>query len=130
MEIKITTDNYGIKVWRSDKGKYPSYSVIKGKNPVSGRNEYQTVQFKRGIELSNGDEIFIRDAFITYRTWTDRKSGEEKCMEVWMITDFDYKREPEPERQIQQQMTSIMHDDLLDDMPDSFSAAEDEIPFK
>lgn len=125
MGIKITTDDYGIKVWRSDRGRYPSYSIIKGKKPDTHKNEYQEVQFKRGIELENGEEICIDNAFPTFRTWTDKNTGEERCKEVWMITEFRYKRS-EPQQQVSR---GSLVDMDTDDLPGTFQAAEDEIPF-
>lgn len=132
MGIKITTDDYGIKVWRSDKYGFPQYSIIIGKTE-SGKSEYKQVQFRHGVELENGDEIYIDNAFPTMRTWKDRQSGEERSREVWMITEFSYRAryeereqaKPKTETQTQMQMTS-----QLDDLPDSFSAAEDDIPFR
>lgn len=121
MGIKITTDDYGIRVWRSDKFGFPQYAVVTGKTE-SGKSEYQQVQFRHGIELENGADIFIDNAFPTMRTWKDKNTGEEKAKSVWMITSFRYKTDaPAPKKPLAT--------DMLDDLPDSFAAADDEIPF-
>lgn len=125
MGIKITTDDYGIRVWRSDKFGFPQYAVVTGKTE-SGKSEYQQVQFRHGIELENGAGIYIDNAFPTMRTWKDKNTGEEKAKSVWMITSFRYKTDDKPDIQLPVRPLAT---DLLDDLPDSFAAADDEIPF-
>ena len=119
MGIKITTDLRGVKVWRNDKYEYPTYAIqVSRKEGDTWINEYQKVRFRRGVEVPNGTLIQIRDGFPTLETWV--KDGMEHKRIVWMIMDFDYEgmtERPEP---------SFME---MPDMPDSFSAAEDEIPF-
>jgi hypothetical protein len=60
------------------------------------------------VEIANGTTIYITDAFPTLDTWT--KDGQEFKRKVWMILDFET-------------------DVNAADVPDSFSAAEDSIPF-
>ncbi len=128
MGIKITTDDYGVKVWRSDKFGFPQYAVTVGKTE-SGKHEYQQVQFRRGVELENGDEIYIDSAFPTLRTWNDKQTGEERCKSVWMITEFSYRARKEPETQKEAPAPQQQSQLGFDDLPDSFSAAEDDITF-
>lgn len=135
MGIRITTDDYGVKVWRSDKFGFPQYACTISTKTQNGErvNVYKELQFRRGVELQNGEEIYIQDGFPTLRTWTDKKTGQENSKEVWMITEFTYraryeqetpkpiaKQEPAPKKSVQSS---------FDDLPDSFSAAEDDIPF-
>lgn len=127
MGIKITTDDYGVKVWRSDKFGFPQYAISVGKTE-SGKHEYQQVQFRRGVELENGDEIYIDNAFPTLRTWNDKQTGEERCKSVWMVTEFSYRARKEPEPQAQMPAPAPQQS-TFDDLPDTFEAAEDDIPF-
>lgn len=122
MGIRITTDDYGVKVWRSDRHGFPQYAVAISIKTDSGEriSEYKQVQFRRGVELENGEEICIDGGFPTLRTWKDRQTGEERSKEVWMITDFRYRKQAPPKQSLQ---------DTIEDLPDSFAAAEDDIPF-
>lgn len=131
MGIKIKTDDKGVKVWRSDKYQYPQYSVMIWHDTDDGERvtEYKQLQFRRGVELANQDEIIINDAFPTLRIWKDKQTGELKHREVWMVLDFKFKTGEPP---VQQELTPVTASEaatLFDDLPDSFSAAEDEIPF-
>ena len=128
MGIKIKTDDYGVKVWRSDKYQYPQYSVAIWQDTENGERvtEYKQLQFRRGVELGNGEEIIINDAFPTLRTWKDKKTGEIKHREVWMVLDFNFKMQAPVQRQ-----QTVVQETLGDfnDLPDTFAAAEDDIPF-
>lgn len=127
MGIRITTDGYGIRVWRKDTYGRPQYSIgIQTKNDNGGYiTEYKQVKFKGGVELENGAEIIIHDGFPTLDTWNDKNTGELRKKEVWVILDFTYKTEAQQERPVQKQRTIPQFDDL----PDTFQAAEGDIPF-
>ena len=133
MGIRITTDDYGVKVWRSDKYGFPQYSISVGKTE-SGKHEYKQVQFRKGVELANGDEIYIDEAFPTLRTWKDKQTGEERCREVWMITEFSFRARheenmPKAPAPIQQAPQKPQPQIDMSEIPYTFSAAEDDIPF-
>lgn len=118
MGIRITTDDKGIKVWRSDRFERPTYAVQVSKKEGDGWiNHYQPVRFRQGVEIANGTVIHIRDAFPTLDTWT--KDGQEFKKQVWMILDFD----------TEGQTVSRPRPVEAEELPDSFAAAEDEIPF-
>jgi hypothetical protein len=122
MGIKITTDSRGIKVWRfeRDNGK-ASYAVQISKREGDGWiNHYQPVRFRQGIDVPNGTLIHIKNAFPTLDTWT--KDGQEFKREVWQIMEFSSETMNDAQTSPQMQMD-------VDDLPDSFSAAEDDIPF-
>lgn len=130
MGIKIITDDRGVRVWRSDKYGFAQYSVsIQTKKENGGYiREYKQVKFRGGVELENGAEIIIRDAFPSIDSWKDKTTGELKTKEVWVILDFVYKSAtPMPEKKAQEIEKAAQ--DLFEDLPDSFSAAEDDIPF-
>lgn len=120
MGIKITTDQYPVRIWRNDKHGFPQYAVTISKPKDDGSGDYvrayQEVRFKKGIELENGEEIFIQHAFPVLRTWKDGKK------QIWQIIDFTYARQ-RPKYQPEPRQVSY------DDMPDTFSQAEDDIPF-
>lgn len=143
MGIRITTDDYGVKIWRSDRFGFPQYAVRISKKLDNGEyiNEYQAVRFRKGVELANGDEIYINDAFDTLEVWQDKQTGETKHKRVWQILDFSYRARqaqpapaqpqaypqqaaPMPQQPVQMQISS-----QFSDLPDSFQAAEDDIPF-
>ena len=121
MGIRITTDEFGVKVHRSDRFKFPSY-YIKISRQVDGKwvNHFQDIRFRKGVEIEDGDEIIIKDAFPTIDVW--KKDGAVKSKEVWQILDFKFRSETEP-RQVP------LADVPAEEMPDNFAAAEDEVPF-
>ena len=121
MGIKITTDDRRVKVWRNDRGEYPTYAVqISKKEGDSWIREYQRVKFRGSPDIPNGTDVRIIDGFPTLDTWV--KDGVEHKRIVWIIMDYDYdgmKVQPKP---------SFMTPPETD-LPDSFSAAQDDIPF-
>lgn len=124
MGIKITTDDRPVNVWRSDRNSFPQYAITISKKGDDGKwiREYQQVTFRKGIELENNESIFIQDAFPKLNVWKDN-DGQIHKRQVWQILDFTYasrKEEPAPDKQMAMG---------FDDLPDSFSAAEDSIPF-
>lgn len=130
MGIRITTDEYGVKVWRSDKYGYAQYSISIQKKKEDGGylREYKQVKFRGGVEVENGADIIIRDAFPSIDSWKDKNTGELKIKDVWVIMDFVYKTAaPMPEKKAQEIEKAAQ--DLFEDLPDSFQAAEDEVPF-
>lgn len=128
MGIRITTDDYGVRVWRSDNYGRPTYSISIQTKTEDGSyiRDYKQVKFKGGVELENNSEIIIRDAFPTLDTWHDKQTGELKKKEVWVIMDFVYKDSAAPKPQEHQGRRYVPE---LDDMPDTFEAIADSIPF-
>ena len=121
MGVRISTDHRGVKVWRSDRGEYPSYAIqVSRKEGDAWINDYQRVRFKGGADIPNGTDIYIKDAFPTLEFWV--KDGQEHKRIVWMIMDYAFDGQTEKPKQTYIEMPEP-------DMPDSFSAAEDEIPF-
>ena len=119
MGIKISTDNRGVKVWRSDRYEKPSYAIqISKKEGDTWISEYQKVRFRGSPDIPNGTIIYIRDGFTTLETWV--KDNIEHKRIVWGIMDYSYEGMNEPPKQ------SFID---MPEMPDSFSAAEDDIPF-
>lgn len=136
MGIRITTDDFGVKVWRSDKFGFPQYAVRISKRQASGDfvNEYQPIKFRKGVELANGDEIYINDGFSFLEVWQDKQTGETRHKQVWQIMDFSYRARQEPAQpQAKQQaapapdQSSVMAQ--FDDLPDAFQATDDDVPF-
>lgn len=127
MGIRITTDDYGVRVWRSDNYGRPTYSISIQTKTEDGSyiRDYKQVKFKGGVELENNSEIIIRDAFPTLDTWNDKQTGELKKKEVWVIMDFVYKNIA-PKQPVQRERRPLPE---LDDMPDTFEAIADSIPF-
>ena len=129
MGIRITTDDYGVRVWRSDSYGRPTYSISIQTKTEDGSyiRDYKQVKFKGGVELENNSEIIIRDAFPTLDIWNDKQTGELKKKEVWVIMDFVYKnsapRQQMPAREERRKIPDY------DDMPDTFEAIADSIPF-
>ena len=127
MGIRITTDDYGVRVWRSDNYGRPTYSISIQTKTEDGSyiRDYKQVKFKGGVELENNREIIIRDAFPTLDTWNDKQTGELKKKEVWVIMDFVYKNAA-PKQPVQREYRPIPE---YDDLPDTFEAVEDSVPF-
>ena len=115
MGIKITTDNKGVKVWRSDKFGKPRYSIsFNTKEGDTWVRDYQEVQFKKGVEVANGETIHITNAFPAVRSWV--KDDKQHIKTVWMILEFTSAGGSV------QQPTSIPE-------ADNFTLSEDDIPF-
>lgn len=143
MGIRITTDDFGVKVWRSDKFGFPQYAVRISRRQASGDfvNEYQPVKFRKGVELANGDEIYINDGFSTLEVWQDKQTGETKHKQVWQIMDFSYRaRQEQPQAYPQQsapqqqpyqpqQPVQMQTSSQFTDLPDAFQATDDDVPF-
>lgn len=110
MGIKITTDMKGpVRVWRSDKNGYTSYAVsISKKEGDSWIRTYQPVRFKKGVEVQNGQEINILNAFPTVDSWV--KDDKQFTKLVWMITEFQ-----------------LAGENL--NYVEGFSSVDDEVPF-
>ena len=88
MAIKIMTDDKPVKVWRSDKYDKPRYSIgISKKEGDTWVKAYQQVEFKKGVEVHNGQDICIKNAFPIIRSWV--KDDQQFVKVVWMITEFD-----------------------------------------
>ena len=118
MGIKIQTDNKPVKVWRSDRGQYPSYAIqVSKKEGDAWVNDYQKVRFRGSPDIPNGTEIRISDGFPTLETWV--KDGVEHKRIVWVLMDYSYPGMTEKPKQTFVEMP---------DYPDSFSAAEEDLP--
>ena len=119
MGIKIMTDDKPVQVWRYDGNGFPQYSIGISKKGDDGRwiRDYQQIVFRKGIELANNESIFIHDAFPKLNTWKNRDGSVGK-RQVWQILDFSY-ADNRPKQQAP----------ALGDYPDSFAAAEDDVPF-
>ena len=68
--------------------------------------------------IPNGTEIRISDGFPTLETWV--KDGVEHKRIVWVLMDYSYPGMTEKPKQTFVEMP---------DYPDSFSAAEEDLPF-
>ena len=125
MGIAISTDDYGVTVWRSDKFGFPQYAIgVQKKEQDRYITDYQAVRFKKGVELENKEKIKILHAFPVLDTW--EKNGQDFKRIVWMITDFTYMdRAERPVQGTQMQMASVQRDNV----PEGFNAVEDDIPF-
>ena len=123
MGIKITTDDKPVTVWRYDGNSFPQYSIGISKRGDDGKwiTEYQQIVFRKGVELENNEQIYIYDAFPKLNVWKGR-DGQIHKRQVWQILDFDYATKQAPSEQQAAQVT-------YDDLPDSFAAAEDDVPF-
>ena len=100
--INITGDK--IKVWRNDRNGFASYYITISSKNMSGNYDkaYQTVRFKKDVELQNGTEINIDKAFPTVSKWKDGSAHIG-----WMITEFT----------------------VTEDVFDSFAEVDEDCPF-
>ena len=119
MGIRISTDNKPVKVWRSDKYEHPTYAIqVSKKEGDSWVKGYQKVRFRGSPDIPNGTEVTIKDGFPALETWV--KNGHEHMRIIWVLMDYEYagmKEAPKP--------TFI----TMPDYPDSFSTAEEDLPF-
>lgn len=109
-EIK---NNEPVKVWRDDSHGFPAYSVSISSKDKAGKwvNFYQEVNFRKGVEFQNGEEIIINNAFPSVRAWDGGKK------EVWVVMDFTYARKDQ-----QRQIPDISYDE-------AFTTVDDSMPF-
>lgn len=119
MGIKITTDDRPVKVFRSEKNGFVNHWISIGKKEGDGWvNKSQPISFLKDVDVPNGAEIRIIHAFPTLDTWV--KDGQQMAKHVWKIMDFEGPR-------------SVKKADAYNtaeaELPDSFSQAEDDIPF-
>lgn len=125
MGIRITTDDRGVKVYRSDKWNFPSYSVrISKKEGDTWISDFQKVHFKGGADIPSGTEIQIHDAIPALESWV--KDGQQHMRIVWIIMEWSDSVGP---YQAQSKKPAETVQGSFDDLPDSFSSAEDDIPF-
>lgn len=121
MGTRWSTDNKGEKVWRSDRFENPTYAIrISKKEGDTWINEYQEVRFKGSPDIPNGTTVHVKDGFETLKTWV--KDGAEHKKIIKVALDYEYEGMKTKPEQTFMQMPEP-------DMPDSFSAIEDGIPF-
>ena len=121
MSTRWFTDKKGEKVWRSDRYEKPRYAIrISKKEGDSWVNEYQEVRFRGTPDIPNGTTVYVKDGFETLKTWV--KDGVEHTKIIKVAMDYTFDGMKSSPKQSYMQMPEP-------DMPDSFSAAEDEIPF-
>lgn len=75
-----------MKIWKNEKGNY-STSISNKKDDGTYENAYLQVNFKKGVEVGNGQTIDVKNAFLTFYKVTD-KHGEEKIIYKIVVTDF------------------------------------------
>lgn len=119
MGIKITTDDRPVKVWRSEKNGFVSYSIgVSKKEGDNWISKYQPIEFLKGVDVPNGTEITIQNAFPKLQSWV--KDGQQFSRIAWKVMEFEGPR-------------SVQKVDNYDtseaELPEAFSQAEDEIPF-
>lgn len=87
MALVIKTDEKGLKIWRNDEGQFPRYSYTIGKKQQDGSyiNCYQSIRFKKGVEVANGEEIVIDNAFFSFDV---DKQDEKKKYPYLFVTEF------------------------------------------
>lgn len=76
MGVRLITDERGVKVWKDEKAQYPRYSLsISKKNDDGGYdNFYMEIKFKKDLPTpDNGDEILIKDSFMSFNVSNGKK---------------------------------------------------------
>ena len=116
MGIKITTDDKPVRVHRYDNNGKPSYAIrIAKKEGDNWVGSFQKIRFRKGVEVHDKQDICIKDAFPTVDSWV--KDGKQYTRIVWQIMEFESDAP----------YTMPQAEDA--DLPDSFSQADDDIPF-
>lgn len=119
MGVIFMTDKKGEKIWRFDRDGKTSYARrVSKKEGDTWISEYQRVRFKGSPDIPNGTIVHIKYGFETLDTWV--KDGKEYTKIILVATDYDYDGMKEVLN------PTFVH---MPDLPDSFSAAQDEIPF-
>lgn len=121
MSIRISTDNKGVKIYRFERnGKITYARRVSKKEGDTWIGKYQRIRFKGSPDIPDGTIVYINYAFDSLDTWV--KDGKEHMEIAIVATDYSYDGMQEKPSASYMQMPEP-------DMPDSFSAAEDEIPF-
>lgn len=119
MGIRWSTDSRGERVWRSDFDGKIKYAIrVSKKEGDSWISEYQEVRFRGSPDIINGTTVFVKDGFEALDTWV--KNGQELTRIIKVAMDYSFdgmKERPKP---------SFME---MPDYPETFSSADDEIPF-
>ena len=121
MGIRWSTDSRGERVWRSDFNGKPHYAIrVSKKEGDSWISEYQEVRFRGSPDIMNGTTVFVKDGFETLQSWV--KDGQERTKIIKVAMDYTYDGMKERPKQSFVNMPEP-------DYPDSFSAAEEDLPF-
>lgn len=90
MGLTITTDDKGIKIYRSDKvskagNNYTTYCIKVASKDKDGnwQNAFIDVSFKKGVSVNNKADIKIKNAFYTVNSFNGNNTLR------LIITDFD-----------------------------------------
>lgn len=119
MGTRWMTDKKGEKIFRSDKYDKPYYAIrVSKKEGDAWVSEYQEVRFRGSPDIPHKTIVHVKDGFETLRTYVKDDREYTKIIKVAMDYTFDGMKE--------QPVPTYMQ---MPDLPDTFSAAEDEIPF-
>ena len=121
MGIRWSTDIRGEKVYRSDKFEKPQYAIrVSKKEGDSWISEFQEVRFRGSPDIPNRTIVYVKDGFETLKSWV--KDGREYTKIIKVAMDYTFDGMTEKPKQSFMEMPEP-------DLPDSFSSAEDDIPF-
>lgn len=121
MGMVYSTDNKGVKIYRFERnGKITYARRVSKKEGDTWIGKYQRIRFKGSPDIPDGTIVQILYGFDVLDTWV--KDGKEYMEIAIVATDYSYDGMKEQPGTSYMQMPEP-------DMPDSFSAAEDEIPF-
>lgn len=83
--MNIQTDKpYTIYLKQYENRKYYKVRLSKKKQDGSFENGYIDIQFKKGVDINNKDQIYLKDAFLTFY-----KSKEDKTIPYIMVLEYD-----------------------------------------
>lgn len=121
MGTRWSTDDRGEKVYRSDKFEKPQYAIrVSKKEGDSWISEFQEVRFRGSPDIPNKTIVYVRDGFETLKSWV--KDGMEHTKIIKVAMDYTFDGMTEKPKQSFMEMPEP-------DLPDSFSSAEDDLPF-
>lgn len=114
-----TTDYKGIKVKRWERNGKVSYSYNVGtKEGDTWLNESVPLRFKGSPNIPDGTIVYCKKGFEKVFSWV--KDDWQYQKRGWVITDYEY------DGMTQKPAQSFVE---MPDYPDSFSAAEEDLPF-
>ena len=120
MGIRWSTDNKGVVVYRFEDNGKPTYKIRHSKKEGdTWLSEYQRVRFRGSPDIPNKTTVYVKDGFEVPDTWV-KNGTQHKDGVIKVAMDYSYAGMKEAPKQ------SFMD---MPDYPDSFSAAEEDLPF-
>lgn len=76
------------RIFRNEKGFYSTTISRKDKDSQTYKKMYISVNFKKGVEITNETDIIITNGFLSFNEWTD-KDGKIQRNPVLVVLEYE-----------------------------------------